>query len=210
MNRWSLFDHLSAEIPFHLRGHEGKIAIYYGQNDDPVKAGFDFLAGLNFDINLCRGYPVIHARVEDYAGSGYRTILGWIQLVTRQDQDAVDPSHARTTTTVSIDVAPAFQKLNLPFTCFGNLPQFFDAPCLNLGESARLVWTADTFLTTTPLRSASDPIELLAGFRWGYIETNVPGESPILLPLQVTGGEAWNAQLDFLRIMYGEWTFSPA
>jgi hypothetical protein len=210
VTKWSLYDNPSARIPFQLRGCDGKLAVYYGTNTDPVKAGFDFLAGLNFDANLCLGYPVIHARVEDYAGSGYRTIFGWIQLVTRMDQDSIDPAQARTTISTSIDIAPAFQELNLPFVCFGNLPQFFDAPCLNINESARLVWTADTFLTTTPLRSAEEPIQCLACFRWGYIETNVPGQSPVILPLEVTSPEAWNKHLPFLAKEYSNWTFEPA
>jgi hypothetical protein len=210
VSKWSLLDNPSAVIPFQLRGCDGRIAVYYGVNTDPVKAGFDFLAGLNFDVDLCRGYPVVHARIEDYSGSGYRTICGWIQLVTRKDQDSTDPAQARTTTSVSIDVAPAFQELNLPFACFGNLPQFFDAPCLNLGDSARLVWTADAFLTTTPLRSPDDPIECLAGFRWGYIETNVPDQAPVILPLEVIGADAWNEHLPFLKKEFPTWTFEPA
>jgi hypothetical protein len=205
-----LLDQPAAVIPFQLHGREGKLAVYYGVNTDPIQAGFDFLAGLNFDINLCRGYPVMHARIEEYAGSGYRTICGWVQLVTRLDQDNLDPAQARSTTTVSIDLAPAFQEVHLPFVCFGNLPQFFDAPCLNLGSSTRLVWTADTFLTTTPLRSGEEPIECLAGFRWGYIETSQPGQAPALLPLEVTGPEAWNAHLPFLREKYGDWRFVEA
>ncbi len=208
MEHWSFLEQPSAVIPFRLRGYDGKIAVYYGANSDAVSAGFDFLAGLNFDTNLCHGYPAIHARVEDYGGSGYRTVMAWIQLVTRMDQDSMDPRQAKSRTSVSIDLAPAFQQLNLPFVCFGNLPQFFDAPCMNLNGSARLVWTADTFLVAPPLRSRKEPIERLAGFRWGYIETNLQGQRPTLLPLEVTGAEQWQAHLPFLWEKYPEWTFT--
>ena len=81
MNNWHLYDKAAAVIPFNLRGFDGSVAVYYGVNDDPAKAGFDFLAGLNFDINLCLGYPVIHARIESYAGTGYRTFCGWLQVL---------------------------------------------------------------------------------------------------------------------------------
>jgi hypothetical protein len=210
MSQWPLLDSPSAVLSFHLRGFDGRIGVYYGPNSDAVRAGFDFLAGLNFDVDLCRGYPVIHARVEDYAGSGYRTVMAWIQLVTRVDQDSVDPHQAKSTTSVSIDLAPAFQDLRLPFVCFGNLPQFFDAPCKNLNDSARLVWTADTFLVSTPLRSKEEPITWLAGFRWGYVETNIAGQRPALLPLEATGPEQWNTHLPFLREAYPEWVFEAA
>jgi hypothetical protein len=210
MNDDSLFSHSSSAIPFSLRGRPGTIEVYYRANTDPILAGFDFLAGLDFNLDLCRGYPVIHARIEDYAGSGYRTVCGWIQIVTRVDRDSHDPARARTTTSTSIDIAPAFQELNLPFTCFGNLPQLFDAPCHNLGDSAELLWTADTFLTTTPLRSRSEAIERLAGFRWGYTETDNPAQTPVLLPLEITGPEVWNGHLPFLMLEYSNWTFQPA
>ncbi len=205
-----LFSSPSAVIPFTLRQRAGSLAVYYAANSDPLFAGFDFLAGLNFDVNLCAGYPAIHARIEDYAGSGYRTICGWIQLVTRVDQDSHDPAAARRVTSVSIDLAPAFADTGLPFACFGNLPQFFDAPCRNLNDSAELRWTADTFLTATPLRSRADPIQCLAAFRWGYTETDLPGQPPVLLPLEVTGAAAWNHHLAFLAEQFPDWTFQPA
>ena len=133
MQSWKLFDRATV-IPFMLRGREGRVGVYYGANDDPVKSGFDSL-NLNFDTNLCRGYPAIHACIEEYAGSGYRTVCGWIQIVTRVDFNG----QGGAVTSVSLDIAPAFQDLDLPFACFGNLPQFFDAPCLNLGGSAELL-----------------------------------------------------------------------
>jgi hypothetical protein len=210
MSIGSLFASPSAVVPFRLRGFSGSLAVYYAANNDPAQAGFDFLGGLGFNLDLCRGYPVIHARVEEYAGSGYRTVCGWIQVVTRYDRLSNDPAAARETKSLSCDIAPAFQDLNLPFACYGNLPQFFDAPCHNLNGSAELRWVADTFLTTTPLRSRAESIECLAGFRWGYIETAGPARPPRLLPLEITGAQAWNEHLAYLRQEFSAWTFQPA
>jgi hypothetical protein len=207
MDEWSWHDRTAASIPFTLKGRKGQVAVSYGMNDDPVKAGFDSLPGLNFDIDRCRGYPAMHARIESYEGSGYRTFCGWIQIVTNIYLDSHEPGQATPETFVSIDVAPAFQELKIPFASHGNLPQFFDAPCLNLGGYAELRWTADTFLTSIPTRSRDEEIAWLLGFRWGYTENDIPGESPTLLPLEVTDAQVWNQHLPFLREQYESWKF---
>ena len=82
MNNWSFYDCAAELIPFNLKGYNGKVSVYYGVNDDPIKVGFNSLPGIPFDIQLSRGYPIIHARIETYAGSGYRMFCGWIQIVT--------------------------------------------------------------------------------------------------------------------------------
>jgi hypothetical protein len=103
------------------------------------------------------------------------------------------------------------QGAGVPWVVYGNLPSIYDAPCLNLGDNAELTWIADTFLTTVPLRSRAEEVRWLAGFRWGYREYDPASGKPVeLLPLQVTGGRAWNDQLDFLRRAFGSWTFEPA
>jgi hypothetical protein len=210
MSHWSLYDRAAALIPFSLRERSGTVAVYYALNDDPIHAGFDFLAGLNFTVDQCRGNPVIHARVERYAGSGYRTLCGWIQVVTAVYRDSHDREEARTTTRVSVDDVPALAGSDVPYVSFGNLPQLFDAPCHNLGESAELRWMADTFLTTLPLRSRDEEIEWLLGFRWGYLEDDRPDQKPILLPLEVTDARAWNGHLPLLAREYGGWRFKGA
>ncbi|MEJ5310442.1 MAG: hypothetical protein WHX52_11765 [Anaerolineae bacterium] len=209
-NDWPLYNQAAASIPFTLKGYKGSVAVYYGVNDDPAKVGFDALPGLNFDIALSRGYPVIHARIEQYAGSGYRMLCGWIQIITSVYRDSHDDQIAQTHTFVSTDVAPAFSELDMPFANFGYLPQLFDAPCYNLGPYAALTWTADTFLTTIPLRSKNEPIERLLGFRWGYTENNLPDQTPVLLPLEVTAADVWNNHLPHLRMEYSGWKFKAA
>jgi len=87
---------------------------------------------------LSRGYPIIHARIEAYAGSGYRMLCGWIQIVTSVYLDSHDNENAWSETFVSADIAPAFQEIEFPFASYGYLPQLFDAPCLNLGNHVEL------------------------------------------------------------------------
>ena len=207
MNSWSFYDNTIKSIPFKLQGYDGKVSIYYGVNDDPIRVGFDALPGIRFNIDACRGYPVIHARIEDYAGSGYRTLCGWIQIVTSVYRDARDSQQPRSETFVSADVAPAFDANDIPFATYGFLPQLFDAPCLNLGDHTELRWTADTFLTTVPVRSRDEEIAWLSGFRWGYIENDRPDEKPTLLPLEVTDQQIWNHHVDYLREQYRTWKF---
>jgi hypothetical protein len=210
MNNWSFYDSVTASIPFNLKGYNGNVAVYYGVNNDPLKVGFDSLPGLNFDINLSLGYPAMHAYIDGYEGTGYRTICGWIQIVTNTYLESHNGETAKTVTFVSVDVIPSLQELDFPFASFGNLPQLFDAPSLNLGKYAELRWTADTFLTTFPIRSKGEEVSWLLGFRWGYIESDVPDQKPVLLPLEVTDVQVWNSYLLFLREQYSSWRFKDA
>jgi hypothetical protein len=207
MSAWPFYDRPAALILFSLDGYNGKIAVFYGSNDDPARVGYDFLAGVDFDTNVCCGYPLMHARIEQYQGTGIRTFFGWIQVVTNVRRRAHPPDKVKPETSVFSDTCPALSASDLPFAMFGCLPQMFDAPCHNLGDSAELCWTADTFLTTMPIRSRDEEIAWLAGFRWGYIETDIPGQKPTLLPLEVTGAQAWNDRLPFLQQEYTHWKF---
>jgi hypothetical protein len=210
MNSWPFYDKVTGSIPFSLKGYNGKVSVYYGANEDPKKVGFDSLPGLNFEIDRCRGYPVMHARIDNYGGSGYRTFCGWIQIVTSIYFDSHDRKISNQETFVSMDVPPAFQELDIPFVSYGIMPQIFDSPCLNLGEYAELRWTADTFLTSIPTRSREEEVSWLLGFRWGYIENDMPGAKPILLPLEMTDPQVWNSFLPYLKEQYRSWKFKLA
>ena len=195
-------------IPFTLHDRRGRVAVTYGPNHDPVQAGFDALPGIPFDLDLCLGYPVMQAQIESYAGSGYRTLCGWIQIVTRECYGREDAERTNLLCSRSIDLIPAMYGAGVPWVVHGNLPAIFDAPCLNLGDNVELTWIADTFLTTVPLRSREAEIEWLLGFRWGYREYDPASGKPVeLLPLQITEGQAWNQHLDFLGREFGTWTF---
>ncbi len=204
----SFFQETQQTLAFSLAGCQGRIAVYYGSNDDALKAGFDIIPGIDFPTDLCQGYPVLHAQIESYAGSGYRAFCGWIQIITRECLPAPDPRQSDVQRSWSIDVAPAMRESEIPFAVFGSLPSFFDAPCRNLRETTELTWIADTFLTTMPIRSRHEEISLLAGFRWGYREFAAREKKPVtLLPLEVTNIQVWNNHLSFLRKEFSSWRF---
>ena len=194
-------------IPFTHFGRNGTVAVTYGVTDDPRVSGFDILPRMRFDVAQCRGYPTMRAVIEQYEGHGYRTICGWIQIVTGVRTGGGKASE----TQVSVDTLPAMGDVPVPYASMGNLPQMFDAPCHNLNEFDHLHWTADTFLTTLPIRSRDEDIQRLLGFRWGYTEDADAVHHPVArLPFAVTGPDAWNALLPRLRKDYPTWRFAAA
>lgn len=183
----------------------------YGVTEDPVSVGFDVVPGIPFDIKLCRGYPNIHAHIETYGGSGYRGLCGWIQVITGKRYHALDDHVAPADTAMDVDKLPSIAGMDLPFAALGYLPAWFDAPCRNLNGYKRLHWTADTFLTTLPIRSRNESIQRLAGFRWGYVEYDPAARRPVSpLTLEVTGTDAWNGLLPFLKKASRGWRFAAA
>lgn len=208
MNSWLSSQNQPTTIPFTLKDYPGQVTVRYGANTDPVKAGFDSLPSFPLDLEETLGYPCIHAIIDQYAGSGYRALCGWIQVITDDWYDDTAEIAQPVDHAVSMDVAPALASLDLPYACVGILPQFFDAPCKNIAQHARLVWVADTFLTTVPLRSREEPIRCLAGFRWGYVEYAQHLNRPVeIFSLQVTDILMWVHHLPFLRQQFPDWRF---
>ena len=194
-------------IPFEHNGRRGAVAVTYGVTEDPGVSGFDALPGMDFDLTQCRGYPTMRGVIDSYEGTGYRTLFGWIQIVTGVRTASGKP----TDTNVSIDKLPAMQDVATPFASMGNLPQIFDAPCRNLNGYESLHWTADTFLTTVPIRTRDEEIHRLLGFRWGYTENADSVHHPVArLPLTVTTPQEWNALLPILRKNYPGWQFAQS
>ncbi len=196
-------------IPFTLFGRRGQLAVRYGVTVDPDALGFDVIPGLGLHPEACRGYPTIHAIIEHYRGAGYRALCGWIQVITAERSRGAPAAAAPSDTSMSVDQFPSMLGIDMPFAITGFLPELFDAPCGNLNGYDRLRWTADTFLTTVPLRSRSEPIHRLAGVRWGYIYDTGSKDRPVSpLPLAVTSGRAWNALLPLLRTRFPDWRFA--
>ena len=196
-------------IPFTLKDRQGRVAVYYGLNDDAVKAGFDAIPGINFPLEQCLGYPVMYAVIDNYEGTGYRTLCGWIQIITRVCGIMDDKDHIDIQRSYSVDLVPAMSESKVPFVVYGNLPSIFDAPCLNLGHCTELTWIADTFLTTVPLRSRQEDISWLMGFRWGYREYDPSTGKPVeMLHLEAINGQIWNHHLPFLRREFSNWQYT--
>lgn len=144
-------------VPFHVRGYDGRVSVFYGANTDPAHWGFNLLA-LPFDIALVEGFPVCEA-VIDYAGAGYRAAMGWIQVVTHTDLTG--------RAWASVDVAPMPWQSDNPLANFGYLSAMFDAPGPNPPRRDE-TWGAETFLAIVPDVARSRRVQAVLGFRWGY------------------------------------------
>ena len=91
----------------------------------------------DLDAETFRGFPICTATLR-YHGQGLNAVMGWIQVVARSfDGDA------------TVDVLPYFAGA-APFSSYGHLPTFFDAPANP--DHPDGVWTATTFLTDRPGR----------------------------------------------------------
>jgi hypothetical protein len=201
-------EHTTLQIAFVHQDRAGILAVQYGPNDSVTASGFDLLQGRGFDVSMCLGYPTMRAWVSAYAGSGYRTLLAWIQIVTdhyygRTDDEA--PAHV----VAEIDASPALRALGVPFFAYGYPAAIYDAPCNNLGAHARLEWAADTFLVTFPSPLNDNEIAFLAGFRWGYAEWDEGGQRQVALrPLMALERTAWEAHLPMLQRECPAWRYA--
>jgi hypothetical protein len=146
-----------AETTFAFEARElaGRVRVAYSANSDPRRWGYHLL-GLDFNIDVARGFPVIEARVE-YPAEGYAAYFGWIQIVRYWIGGNDEP-------TVIMDVAPQLREARMPYFSFGIQPVLFDAPCSS-GEN--VTWRAWSFLTFTPDCVMTSVVEPACGFRWG-------------------------------------------
>lgn len=186
-----------AELPFTLRGIDGRVEITYVVNDDPKRWGFDLL-GLDFDIEAARGFPVMTARSR-YAAEGYAGYLGWIQVVDYvvRHGDVEDAA-----VFVVPDVAPQARDANTPYCTFGYEPVMFDAPAY--ADEPNVDWNARTFLAYSPDCLMTPIVEPLCGFFWGY--RIVAG---VVTPkeLRTCTSDDWLGTRRLLRLRLPTWDF---
>lgn len=183
-------------LPFTLRGYRGTVAISYTENQDASAWGFDVpgLVARPFDLTLALGFPVFQATVE-YAGPGYRALMGWIQVITRRDLSSGAEE-------VSVDLAPIFDGMDSPFCFFGHAPTLFDAPA-NPGDAPH-IWIAESFLAVCPSVARTRQVAALVGARWGYSLLDGRAQP---LPLEPIAADAWNHHLAYLSAQYPSWEF---
>ena len=197
----------NTNIPFLLNRKPGVLTVDYESNQSAAKSGFDLFVGHGFDVEMCIGYPTMHAYIKSYTGTGYATACTWIQIVTRLEfdsLDAVEPINVEP----SVDNHPTLAELGIPFFAFGFLPEIFDAPRNNLNGLARLEWIADTFMVTLPSRVNDNTISRIASFRWGYTEFDRDEKRQVQInPLVVTEQAVWNQHLPLLTIQFGKWSY---
>lgn len=186
----------------------GILTVNYEPKSSVAKTGFDLFTRNGFDMNLCIGYPTMHACVESYEGTGYYTACAWIQIVTRREFTSLEAAEPAAVLP-SVDTHPTLAELGVPFFAFGFPAEIFDAPCNNLNGLAKLEWVADTFLVTLPSRANDYIISCVAGFRWGYCEYDFDGKRQVKIsPLVVTSPATWQQHLPLLRCEFSQWKFS--
>jgi hypothetical protein len=95
-----------------------------------------------------------------------------------------------------------------PFFAHGYPAAIYDAPSNNLNGAHYLEWHADTFLVTVPLRSRSEPIQLLASFAWGYKESAEPETDPSILAPTATSKQRWNECASILERDFPGWSWA--
>lgn len=70
------------EIPFILNNRTGTVEVCYKENRSAGESGFDLLKGLGFEVEMCIGYPTMHACIKSFNGTGYYNSSAWIQIIT--------------------------------------------------------------------------------------------------------------------------------
>ncbi len=195
------------EFKFALCDKHGFIQVNYKTNNSPYESGFNHLKGLSFNPSICIGYPTMKAAIIKYEGTGYAQSCAWIQIITDEFYETNEAT-APTRVVVEVDVDDKMRELGVPFFGYGYPSEIYDAPCNNLGNYKRLIWSADTFLVTYPSRINDNTVSFLAGFSWGYIESDVNGIRNIeLLPLQEVKKDVWIKYKNLLETKFPEWKY---
>ncbi len=196
------------QIPFTSFKKQGRIEVVYKANTSPVTSGFEILADIVPDLNMCIGYPTIHASVKEYPGLGYSRYCGWIQVLRMEfysDKDKNKPDDIH----YDVDVTPVMKENRVPFFAFGYPAVLFDAPCNNFFDGPKLVWKADTYLIDMPSYINNNSISYLAGFRWGYTEYNSEGKKRIdIAPLEPIDRASWEQHFEMFGREFLNWRFA--
>lgn len=177
-------------MAFELYGRAGVLAIEYAPNQSLTRSGFDMFDPARFDPALAIGHPTMHAFVESYDGSGYRTATAFIQWVDseRTFADRVDRKR-------ELDVPDAFRSAGVPFLACGYPAAIYDAPANNRNTADSLRWEATTWFVAAPARWTEGKVLPICGFRWGYLDD---GQRLALLPLQILDADSWEQDRPWL------------
>jgi hypothetical protein len=178
---------------FVWNGEQGSVQAECVANDDPQFWGCWHATA--------KGFPVCTARVE-YPALGYRSMLGWVQLVCSTDNESAGAAF-------ETDPFSLFGDAPSPYCWYGQRPTLFDAPSRSVRKP--LDWVAHSFLAATPLDEVADlqprRVVPIVGFSWGFTDT---GSVVSLHDLAVLPERAWDAHLDHLQQTYPLWLFSPS
>ena len=186
-------DGLTLVADFVWKGEKGSIQVECVANDDPQFWGCWHATA--------RGFPVCTASVE-YPARGYRSLLGWVQLVCSTDNESAGAAF-------ELDPFALFGDAPSPYCWYGQEPTLFDAPSRPVRKP--LDWVAHSFLAATPLDGVAKlqprRVVPIVGFSWGFTDS---GSVVSLHDLAVLPERAWDAHLELLRHTYPLWVFSPS
>ena len=184
------------QVPYRHNEKSCLLCAEYGVNTDPVTSGFEIVKNLIPDLNICIGYPTMRAFVKEHEGYGFCRYSGFIQVITIE--------HAGGNAKM-IDVTPAMQEAGLPFFAYGYPPEIYDAPVNNYGLGKEIKWFAKTFLVDMPSYVNNNTISFLAGFQWGYIDSEKGTEN---IPIEIIERDSWTQETSFLKENCPKWNFA--
>ena len=84
-----------------------------------------------------------------------------------------------------------------PYFCVGYPAELFDAPCSNLRDNEKLIWTAYTYFVDPPSRMNDNQLTYLAGFSWGYVESTDGVEG--ILEFKVLSEADWEEHKKYIE-----------
>lgn len=185
--------HCAVELrDFRFQGRGGHLAIDHRVNDDIAESGFDMFNRAEFEPEAALGYPTMHAWVERFDGSGYRTATAFIQWIDAHRDD----HQGRRIEDRELDVTNACRQGGLPFFAWGYPAALYDAPAQNMRGAISMRWQATTWFVTIPARWTNHQVQPLLGFQWGYQEDASGVE---LLPLTDLSLTDWERDNEWLR-----------
>jgi hypothetical protein len=184
---------------FRRNGHAGIVRALYGLTRTARGSGFPALAGWERVRRAGVGFPTLRCEVRTRS-PGYWGVLGWIQWVTQDHDDARGRVEL-------VDRLPALLDRDVPYLSYGYAPTFFDAPAYN--SLPAVDWRASAWLCTLPLLSRREPVVPLVGLRWGYRIAR-EGDPPVPHPLEAARPRDWSFVRRALARRHRAWTFAPS
>ncbi len=180
-----------SDVGFTWLGEAGMVHVECVPNTDPEFYGCW--------SPVAEGFPVCTATV-DYPARGYRSMLGWVQVVRSTDNESGGVRF-------ELDPFGLFGDAPSPYCWYGQRPTLFDAPSRSVREP--LEWIAHSFLAVTPLDEVAERkarrVVPLVGFSWGFTDT---ASSVTLINIEVLTDGEWAMHLDILRQGYPMWVFA--
>lgn len=178
-------------IPFTVPGRQpGVVSVEVEPGLDAQRNGQDLL-GLYDDLDVVKGYPILHAAVSSPQSRTYASLYGWVQITSEAEG------------VWEMDLYPMFKDVNSPFCMWGAEPTLVDAPSRASGTK-QLDWLARSFLCYTPDAAMTKHVVPILAFEWGWWLEDYKPSVKLLQKLDVS---SWNEHLELFRDSFPDWLF---